>query len=197
MVIFTSKKVELISEKLRMELPEELFLHCLRVMECAKELGVMYGENNIEALGLAGLLHDNCRHLSMEELLRTCERFNYKLSEEECKIPEIIHSKLSAIRAVVDFGVDDPKVFQAIAFHTTGRPNLGYTARILFCADKISADRNFNGVEELRKKANLGLKSLCLAIVKNNLQYLYSRELPIASVTIEFYNELLEETRGG
>ena len=61
------------------------------------------------------------------------------------------------------FCIEDEDVYNAVRYHTTGRKNMTLLESHFFIADFISKDRNYPGVEDMRKAA---YKSLDKAIVE-------------------------------
>jgi len=58
----------------------------------------------------------------------------------------------------------DEEIIQAVFNHTVGKQNMSLLDKIVFCADKISSERNYDGVKEFRelcfKDLNQGFKTL-------------------------------------
>ena len=63
----------------------------------------------------------------------------------------IWHGVCAAILAKTEWGVTDEAVLSAVACHTAGKPGMTLLDKILFLADMTSEERDFDGVEELRK----------------------------------------------
>ena len=53
----------------------------------------------------------------------------------------MLHGKLGAYYAKEEFNIKDKDVLNAIAYHTTGRPNMSLLEKIVFVADYIEPNR--------------------------------------------------------
>ena len=62
----------------------------------------------------------------------------------------LLHSKTGAAIARDVFAVDD-EAYNAILYHTTGKPDMTLLEKIIYLADYIEPTRDFPGVEELRR----------------------------------------------
>lgn len=187
-----------IREMLQAQLPAELYAHTLSTTKCALELGRIFGcmEDEMTSIELGALLHDNCKHWSDEELHIAANELGYTPDSLELHAPALLHARIGAYRLKRDFAVADADAFAAVYFHTTGGWGMCRAARIVYCADKLEDTREFAGVQALRAKVGEGLPQLCLAVVSCGLEYLQRRRHIIHPATIEFYNELSEETQG-
>ena len=189
---------EHIRELLKKQQPAELYTHTLDTAACALELGYNYGCESAEMLNieLGALLHDNCKHWFRGALLTAALGLGYVLDDLEQKERTLLHARVGALRLRRDFGIADKQVFDAVYFHTVGGPGMCRVARIVYCADKLETQREFPGVKDIRAKASEGLAQLCLAVVTAGIEYLKRKHRLIHPATIEFYNELSEETKG-
>ena len=97
----------------------------------------------------AGILHDCTKYWSVEEHLNCCKKYGMELDELEQKAEKLMHSKSGACIAKHVFGECD-EVCDAICFHTTGRAGMTLLEKILYIADYMEPNRDFEGVEELR-----------------------------------------------
>ena len=97
----------------------------------------------------AGILHDCTKYWSVEEHLNCCKKYGMELDELEQKAEKLMHSKSGACIAKHIFGECD-EVCDAICFHTTGRAGMTLLEKILYIADYMEPNRDFEGVEELR-----------------------------------------------
>jgi len=189
--------IESLRKQLAEELPANLMAHCERVVDYARKLADRFGYADGERIELAGLLHDNCKHLNPEELIALARRVGYQPDAYELAAPEILHAPLGARRLWRDFGLADAEVMAAVAAHTTGSRNLGPLARIIYCADKLEPARDFPQADELRTLAERGLRQLCLGVVSANISYLCASHRLVHPASLEFYNELVSESGGG
>ena len=114
----------------------------------AIELARVWGEDP-ETAAEAGILHDITKRLSHEEQLNLCEKYGIICDSAERSMPKLLHAKTGAAVARDLFGVPDP-VFEAIRWHTTGKPDMTLLEKIIYLADYIEPTRDFPGVETIR-----------------------------------------------
>ena len=105
---------------------------------------------NPAGLMLAALLHDCTKKLSMEEQLALCEQYGIALDALEKKALKLLHAKTGAALARDVFGVDD-EIYNAILWHTTGKPDMTVLEKVIYLADFIEPTRDFPGVDALRR----------------------------------------------
>ena len=123
--------------------------HVLGTAETAVKLAKKYGADPHKA-EIAGLLHDCTKKLSMEEQLALCEKYHIALDELERQALKLLHAKTGAALARDVFGVDD-EIYNAILWHTTGKPDMTVLEKVIYLADFIEPTRDFPGVDALRK----------------------------------------------
>ncbi len=145
-----------IRTKLQSMLLEKRFNHSLMVCETAKELARMYGADEKKA-EIAGLLHDCAKNFSKGEMFSLCEKYAIKLDEVTKKQVGLIHAFLGAEVAKDLFGIDDDEIYDAIFYHTVGKPDMSLLTKIIYIADAIEPLRNYDGVEHLRELAHSDL----------------------------------------
>ena len=88
------------------------------------------------------------------------------------------------------FGIQDADVLNAIRYHTTGRADMSLLEKIIYTADAVSYERDYKGVEALRKDAFSDLDRTMLEIVRFTLKKLVKDGTPIAIDSVSCYNEL-------
>lgn len=125
--------------------------HILGVEEEAVRLARHWGGNESDARR-AGILHDCTKYWSREEHLDFCARYGLELDELSQKNEKLLHAKSGALVAKHLFG-ENEQVYDAILWHTTGKPNMTLLEKIIYIADYMEPNRAFEGVEELRRLA--------------------------------------------
>ena len=103
------------------------------------------------------------------------------------------HSIAGSLLVSEKFNVTDEDILNAIKFHTTGRENMSKLEKIVFLADIISADRNFEGVEFLRQISEENLDLAVFYALKFSIENLARKKAPIHIDTINAYNFLAME----
>ena len=123
--------------------------HIRGVEEEAVRLARRWGADEQDARH-AGILHDCTKYLSLDEHLALCEKYHVPLDEMERVSDKLLHSKTGAALARYLYGQNE-QVCRAIYWHTTGRPDMTLLEKILYLADYMEPNRDFDGVEELRR----------------------------------------------
>lgn len=123
--------------------------HVLGTAATAVKLAEKYGAD-VHRAEVAGLLHDCTKKLSMPEQLALCEKYGIALDELEKKALKLLHAKTGAALARDVFGVDD-EIYNAILWHTTGKPDMTVLEKVIYLADFIEPTRDFPGVDALRR----------------------------------------------
>ena len=72
------------------------------------------------------------------------------LDELEQHALKLLHAKTGAALARDVYGADD-EIYNAILWHTTGKANMTLLEKVIYLADYIEPNRDFDGVEDLRK----------------------------------------------
>jgi len=132
----------------------------------------------------AGILHDCTKYLNLEEQLALCEKYGVALDELERSAVKLLHSKTGACIAKAVFGEPD-EVYSAIFWHTTAKENMTTLEKILYVADYIEPNRDFEGVERLRSLAYQDLDKALLLGVETTIQEMEERKLPVHSRTFK------------
>lgn len=117
----------------------------------AVQLARRWGENP-ESAAVAGILHDITKNLGYDEQLILCEKYGIILDIAEKENPKLLHAITGAAKARELFGVPDA-VYEAIRWHTTGKPDMTTLEKIIYLADYIEPTRDFEGLEKLRSLA--------------------------------------------
>jgi nicotinate-nucleotide adenylyltransferase len=126
----------------------------------------------------AAILHDCTKYLELEPQLELCRKYGVELDELERQAVKLLHSKTGACMAKFVFG-EPEEVYQAIFWHTTGKADMTLLDKILYMADYIEPNRDFDGVEQLRAMAYSDLDRAMLMGVEATIQDMEERGSPI------------------
>ncbi|MBQ7986865.1 MAG: nicotinate-nucleotide adenylyltransferase [Clostridia bacterium] len=176
------KRNNIYRKKLRMEeqlktlLTPERYAHSLGVMETAVELAKIHGADT-EKAKLAGLLHDNAKNL--DNIYERAHDLEVDLDEFEMKSPPLVHAKLGAETAKIEFGITDPEILEAIKWHTIGKPDMTLLEKIIFVADLTEPGRNFPDAEPLRKLSRENLDMAVAECIRSTIEVNKKRGNPI------------------
>ena len=175
---------------LREKLDEYRCVHSINVSETSAELARKYGADEKKAYE-AGLLHDIMKNADKEETFALFEKYGVELTQLEKKSPKLWHAIAGSVYCKYELEIDDEDVISAIRYHTTGRAGMTELEKVLFTADFISADRNYNGVEEMREKAQISLDEARTEGLRFTIDELCNALKPIHPDTIDAYNDIL------
>ncbi len=173
---------------LRPLLSEKRLHHSICVAKAAVELARRWGADENKAY-TAGMLHDIMKDTPREKQLKYMQEFGIILSDIQKKTPKIWHQMCGAAYLEHRLGIQDRDILDAVRYHTTGRAGMSLLEKVIFTADYISDDRDYDGVEELREAAFRSLEEAMLIGLSFTVEDLASQKLPIASDTFMAYNE--------
>ena len=125
--------------------------HVLGCRDTAVELAKLWGADETDA-ARAALLHDITKALDGEHQLTTCREYGIILDNFSQENPKTLHALTGSLVAERIFG-ESEAVVKAIASHTTGKENMNVLEKIIYVADYMEPNRDFPGVEKLRKLA--------------------------------------------
>ena len=164
--------------------------HVLGTEQEAVRLARRYGGNEIQAR-IAALLHDCTKKLDMPEQLALCAQYGIELDELEQKALKLLHSKTGAAIARDVFGVEDA-VYDAIWYHTTGKPDMTLLEKIIYLADYIEPSRDFDGVDTLRQAVYEDLDHGLLMGLSMTIQEMEEMGNPVHHLTRDARDYLLK-----
>ena len=125
--------------------------HVLGCRDTAVELARRWGASEEDA-ARAGLLHDVTKALDGPLQLTLCDAYGRILSDFSRRYPKTLHALTGSLVAERIFG-ENKRVVSAICHHTTGKANMNLLETIIYVADYMEPNRDFPGVERLRKLA--------------------------------------------
>ena len=137
-------------QRLRERLSDDKVSHSIFTAEYLSSFAVSLGIPHDEAV-IAGLLHDFCRGLDKHEMLDLARSYRIPISDSQMEKPSLLHGPLSAETCREEFDISEA-VYEAIYWHTTGRPGLGILGQALFVADFAEPTRKFPEAAEARER---------------------------------------------
>ena len=164
--------------------------HVLGTEQEAVRLVRRYGGDETQAR-IAALLHDCTKKLDMAQQLALCEKYGIMLDELEQKALKLLHSKTGAAIARDVFSVEDA-VYDAILYHTTGKPDMTRLEKIIYLADYIEPTRDFPGVDALRKTVYEDLDKGLLMGLTMTIQEMEEMGNPVHHLTRDARDYLLK-----
>ena len=150
--------------------------HVLGCAETAVHLARLWGADETDAYR-AGLLHDVTKALDAEQQSMLCEKLQLEVKCFLRNNPKTLHQVTGAAVAERVFG-ENAGVCQAILTHTTGCGGMNTLQKIIYIADYMEPNRDFEGVDILRKLAitnlddalKMGLEMTCALLQQQGRQ---------------------------
>ena len=205
---FRPDQIEKLRERVGARLSVKRMKHVLAVEDMAFRLGLLFFFNDEEKLNLlraAALLHDVTKELADDEQLAILEHSLVKPLPEDLASMPTVHALTAALIIPEKFPeFADPRLIDAVRYHTTGREGMSTVEKIIFLADYIDVTRTYPSCVELRneffssKPTEMNeaerlrlLDYAALKSIDNNLAYLESKKRPIHPLTLEARGDLL------
>lgn len=141
------------------------FAHSLAVAAAARKMAIRFGEDPLKA-EKAGLLHDCAKHMSLAEMQRIARDHHLAPDEAFLSSSSLLHSVVGAWVAEAEYGMADPEILDAIAYHNTGHAGMSRLAMCVCLSDSIEPTRSpYPLLEEIRAVADSSLeKALLLSL---------------------------------
>ncbi len=184
----TERNAEFLEEIKKHLQPERLY-HSINVAEEAKKLALHYGADPEKAY-TAGLLHDILKNTPDSELLNFFRENGIILTRTEQVSRKTWHAIAGEAYCRLKLSVTDSEILSAIRWHTTARAGMTLLDKVIFIADFISADRDYDGVERMREKAYISLESAMLEGLQFTLAELIENGWAVHEDSLAAYNEL-------
>ena len=183
----TEQKARRLAKK---RLSAKRYQHTLNVRRMAVKLAKRWGADP-EKAALAALLHDTAKELPREEMLQILKDNAIMAENAQNRPSPVWHGICAAILAQTQWGVEDEEVLSAIRCHTTGKPGMSLLDEIVFLADMTSAERDWPGVEKLRKLELKDLDAAMLAALKQTNDFVLSQGKPLDPMSKAAYEDIL------
>ena len=151
----------------------------------AVRLAKRWGESEEDAAE-AGILHDITKKLVLSGQLILSEKYGIINDTYETANVKLLHAKTGAALARDLFNISD-RVYSAIRWHTTGKPDMTLLEKIIYMADYIEPNRDFPGVDKLRKLAYEDLDAAMALGLKMSLEDIRSYGAEPYEVTVSAY----------
>lgn len=177
-------------ELVRSRLSDKRYEHTINVKKMAVKLAKHYGTDPEQA-ALAALLHDAAKELPKDEMRAIMQAYPEYAQGGEARPTPVWHGICAAILARTEWGVTDEAVLSAIACHTAGKAGMTQLDKILYLADMTSAERDWPGVEKLRKLELKDLNAAMLAALKQTNDFVLSQGKPLDPMSKAAYEDIL------
>ena len=198
-------------EKLRLRvakiLSEKRMKHVLGVEHMAFRLGLLFFWGDDESMNIfaaAALLHDVTKELSDAEQLAILADHSVKPLPEELASMPTIHALTGALVIPDKFPeFADPRLIDAVRYHTTGKAGMNLYEKIIFLADYIEETRTYPACVSLREEffaarptdmneseRHRHLDRAVLKAMGNTLSHLREKGSAIHPATLEAYEDI-------
>ena len=144
--------------------------HVLGCREAAVELADRWGVDKTDA-ARAALLHDVTKALDGPLQLTLCSCYGKVLDGFSLRYPKTLHALTGSLVADRIFG-ENAAVVAAIESHTTGKAAMNMLEKIIYVADYMEPNRDFPGVEQLRRLAFLDMDAALKLGLEMTLEHL-------------------------
>ena len=188
-----------IDADVKQALSEKRYKHSVGVMKKAEELAKIY-DIDVNTAKLVGLAHDIGKELTKEEKLAYVEQNNIEIDEIEKINVGLLHGKIGADICKKRYGFT-AQMQDAIKYHTTGNEKMDLLAKIIFVADKIEENRNYENEEKqksleyARQLAKEDINKAVLLEIDESLVYTIKKQELIHTDSVLARNKLLEIVR--
>lgn len=174
-------------DRVKKAVSEKRFFHTLSVEREAVRLAkiLSLSKEEIREISLAALYHDLTKEWSLE---KSVSFLNEDLSGFE-KYEPVLHGKTAA-KIAKEEGFLSRDAVNAIAFHTTGRPGMTTTEKILYFADYVEEKRTAKSCQKMRayfyenlpeeeKDRKDFLDHCIIKVMENTNDYLRKMNIPV------------------
>jgi len=185
-------RVDEFKQLIKGKLKEERYIHSLNVADSAVHLAEKYGADTEKAY-VAGLLHDVMKNENEANQLKILKDNGILLNQTELNNPKLWHAMSGAVYVKTVLGIDDEQIIGAIRYHTTGKCNMTLLEKVIYIADYISAERDYEDADVMRTLSEQSLEEAALYSLKFSLKSLSKNERVIHTDSVNFYNELIIE----
>ena len=200
-------QIEKLRARVAHRLSEKRMKHVLAVEDMAFRLGLLFFFNDEESLILlraAALLHDVTKELTDEEQLAILEAHSVTPLPEDLASMPTIHALTAAVIIPEEFPeFADPRLIDAVRYHTTGREDMSLIEKIIFLADYIDETRTYDSCVKLRKDffaaepQNMSeqervelLDRAAVTSIENTLSHLREKQRSIHPLTLDALRDL-------
>lgn len=181
-----SEYLSLIKERMG----QRRYIHSVNVAKSAVELAERYGAD-AEKAEIAGILHDCCKEIPKEEMLQIMLDGGIILDAVEQGTSKLWHAIAGSVYVRDALGIMDEDIINSIRYHTTGRAGMSMLEKIIFTADFISDERDYDGVDIMRQKAFECIEDAMLLGLQFTISDLTKRKLTIHTNALACYNDTI------
>jgi len=172
-------------ERLRSYQTDELFFHSKSVVKRAVDFNSKHILlQDFNKVFLAALLHDNAKQRKSIDGLN--------VPEDSIGTP-VLHQFLGAEKARRDFGIEDEDVLSAIRYHTTAKADMTMLEKLIYTADSLSDDRDYDPIPAIREIAIKDFEKGFKTILKYTYDKIVARGTGMYPLTEDAYRYYIVE----
>ncbi len=186
--------IEQMTDKLRNTLEEKRFNHSVNVMETAVKLAECHGAD-VEKARIAGLLHDCAKNYSKDDMYGLCDKYAIDLDDVSKKEFGLLHGFVGANILKDEYGIDDIEIFDAVYYHTIGKPDMPLLTKIIFIADCVEPMRTAPWVDDIRNEVYNDIDKALIIQLDNTIRSVLKKGTLLHTNTIDTRNFYIEKTR--
>ena len=186
--------VEEILKIAEMMMTRERFVHTISVRDFALILSRIH-RIDPKRLELAAVSHDLFRDVPPDKLLKISKVWDIDVEDVEKRHPILLHGKVAAEFLKRKYRVKDRSVLLSVAYHTSGHPDMDDIGKVLVIADTVGFDRDFPGVDDLRKIAYKDFERAFVEMLKNRMTYALNTNRYLLPKSVEAWNRVVEVIR--
>ena len=171
-------------------LKPERYNHVLAVNDLAIKLAKNY-KIDVMKISIAALLHDCSKNMSLEENIKYIKKNNLKIKYSDFVIkylPQVLHSYIGADIAQKKFNIKDKEIINSIRNHTVGRIGMSKFEKIIFVADALSLDRQYNKNFVSKEIMFNDLDKTFKLVLQNKIKYVVSNFKVLHPDIIKIWN---------
>lgn len=196
--LYSSISVDEMIDMLKVDLKPTRLTHTFGVRDLALKLASVYNVDLYKA-EVSALLHDCAKYMPFDEKINLCEQYNQEVSEFEKNNDALLHAKAGACLSIEKYHVFDEEIFNAIKYHTTGRPDMTLLEKIIFLSDYCEVNRTHSDKLPYYRELALTEIDKCVALIlKDTLDYLRVGKTnegamidPMTNESFEFYKKYI------
>ena len=184
-----------LKEKLKNNVSEKRYEHVMSVKKFSEDILNKHKIDDkkiINGIKISVISHDLFRDISDDKMIKKSLEYGLIPNALEKNTPILLHGKISAEYLKNNYSIDN-EVYKAIYFHTSGNVCFKTIGKILIISDTLEYNREFKGVEKLRKISFENLEKGFFNVIKNRINFAVKNDLPILKETYTLYNKLRGE----
>lgn len=151
--MYSNLELDELSESIRGKMTEKRFRHTQGVEEEIVRMGKIYLPDQISELRAAALLHDLAKELPIEKQVDICRENDDPELKTAIRSPAVLHGHAAAYLIPKNYPKYNlPEIISAIYKHTTGSEDMSVFDKLLFLADYIEPNRQWQHCRDLRER---------------------------------------------